>query len=128
MNQRTVRWIRKITRVDIVLIFSLFFILSIVAGCGGGDTGGSPVNGKSVTLAWDPPTENADGSPLTDLAGFKLYYGTSSLSYGNSIIIGNSTTYTAGGLRAGTYYFAVTAYDIYGNESGYSDEVTVNLE
>ena len=29
-----------------------------------------------VTLSWDPPTTNADGTPLTDLAGYKVYYGT----------------------------------------------------
>jgi hypothetical protein len=29
-----------------------------------------------ATLSWDPPTTNVDGTPLTDLAGYKVYYGT----------------------------------------------------
>ena len=72
----------------------------------------------SFTLAWDPNQE-------PDLAGYKLYYGTSSGSYQHSLDVGNVTQYTLGGLRDGvTYYFAATAYDTAGNESGYSNEVS----
>ncbi len=78
----------------------------------------------SATLSWQAPSTNADGSPITDLAGYKIYYGTSSRQYTNSSDVGSNTTGTIQGLSAGTYYFAVTAYDSYGNESGYSNEVT----
>src|SRR5438552_3742989 len=71
-----------------------------------------------VTLAWDPNTE-------TDLAGYKLYYGTSSGSYPSSVDVGNLTSYTLSGLLEGrTYYFAATAYDLNVNESGLSNEVS----
>jgi len=120
-------WIRKNTNINAVLISLLIFILTLIMGCGGGDTGGS-MPGKSVTLAWDSPTTNSDGSVLTTLAGFKLYYGTSYRSYTSSIDVENATIYKVSGLAAGTYHFAVTAYDIYGNESDYSDEVIANLE
>src|SRR5881397_2262341 len=71
-----------------------------------------------VTLAWDPNTE-------TDLAGYKLYYGTSSGSYPSSVDVGNLTSYTLSGLIEGrTYYFAATAYDLNVNESGFSNEVS----
>jgi len=71
-----------------------------------------------VTLAWDPNTE-------TDLAGYKLYYGTSSGSYPSSVDVGNLTSYTLSGLLEGrTYYFAATAYDLNVNESGFSNEVS----
>jgi hypothetical protein len=79
-----------------------------------------PAIAGSVTLAWDPVSAGA-------LAGYKVYYGTSSRSYFASIPIGTATTYTIpyGLLLAGqTYYFAVTAYDNAGNESGYSNEVS----
>ncbi len=77
-----------------------------------------------VTLTWDAPTTNADGTPLTDLAGYKVYYGTSSRDYTKTIDVGNTTTYQITGLSGGTYYFAVTAYDTSGNESDYSEEVS----
>lgn len=70
-----------------------------------------------ATLSWNPNTE-------PDLAGYKVYYGTTSRSYTTSIDVGNQTTYTVTGLGFGTYYFAVTAYDISGNESGYSNEAS----
>ena len=82
------------------------------------------VQAVGPTLAWDPPTENADGSPLTDLAGYKVYYGTTSGTYTESIDVGNQTTHTVPDLSTGQYYFfATTAYDSSDNESGFSVEL-----
>jgi outer membrane lipoprotein-sorting protein len=76
-----------------------------------------------ATLSWDAPTTNADGTPLTDLAGYRIYYGTSSGNYSQNINVGNVTTYTVDNLTEGaTYYFTATAYDAAGNESEYSNE------
>lgn len=70
-----------------------------------------------VTLAWDPNTE-------PEIAGYKLYFGKTSRNYLESVDIGNATRYTLMNLTDGvTYYFAVTAYDIYGHESDYSAEL-----
>jgi len=78
-----------------------------------------------ATLSWNPPTTSADGTPLTDLSGYKVYYGNSSGNYSQNINVGNVTTYIINNLTEGlTYYFTVTAYDISGNESGYSNEVS----
>jgi ABC-type glycerol-3-phosphate transport system substrate-binding protein len=55
-------------------------LLLIITGCGGGGDGSSNDSGSSTnsaTLTWDAPTTNVDGTPLTDLAGYKVYYGTS---------------------------------------------------
>lgn len=68
-------------------------------------------------LAWDTNTE-------ADLAGYRIYFGTSSRSYGAPIDVGNQTSYTVSGLGTQTYYFAVTAYNASGRESDYSNEVT----
>jgi hypothetical protein len=82
-----------------------------------------------TTLSWDAPTTNADGTPLTDLAGYKVYYGTPSRNYSQNIDVGNVTTYTVDNLTEGlTYYFAVTAYDTGGNESGFSNEAILGGE
>jgi hypothetical protein len=79
---------------------------------------------KSATLAWNAPTTNTDGTSLTDLAGYKIYYGTSSGNYATSVNVGNVTTYTINNLSTGTYYFAVTAYDSSAVESYYSNQVS----
>jgi hypothetical protein len=71
-----------------------------------------------VTLAWNPNSES-------DLAGYRIYYGTTSGSYTNSRDVGNATTCTISNLLAGqTYYFVATAYDLSGNESGYSNQAS----
>jgi len=78
-----------------------------------------------VPLRWSAPLVNADGTPLRDLAGFKIYYGNVSHSYDGSIDVGNVTFSVVGNLGDGlTYYFSITAYDTSGNESGYSNEVS----
>jgi len=72
---------------------------------------------EQVILAWDANTE-------TDLAGYKIHYGTASGSYITHVDVHNITTFTVTGLSPGqTYYFAASAYDTSGSESGYSNEV-----
>lgn len=77
----------------------------------------APAFGEDVTLVWDPNTE-------VDLAGYKVYYGTASGVYASPVTISVQTTYTIKNLSPGTYFFAVTAYNTAGRESGYSNEVT----
>ena len=79
-------------------------------------------------LSWDPPTTNADGTNLTDLAGYKVYYGSTSGNYNTVIDAANVTSYTVTNLtNNATYYFATTAYDTSANESGYSNEVSKTI-
>ena len=80
---------------------------------------------SSVTLSWQPPTQNSDGSPLTDLAGYNIYVGTSSNSYDMQIQIDNPglSTYVVENLDPATYYFSATAFNSSGMESGFSEEV-----
>lgn len=73
---------------------------------------------SSVILSWNPNTE-------PDLNGYKVYYGTQSGIYTQTINVGNVTQRTITDLQAGeTYYFSVTAYDNFNNESDYSIEVS----
>ena len=73
----------------------------------------------SATLSWLPPTENADGSTLVDLAGYRIYYGTNSGSLGNTVVLNNPglTRYVIDSLSAGTWYFSMTSVNSIGTES-----------
>ena len=79
-----------------------------------------------VTLTWQSPTTNSDGTPLTDLAGYKIYVSKTSGAYDKltAIDVGNVLTKTLTNFCEGTYYFVATAYDTSGNESVYSNEVS----
>lgn len=73
----------------------------------------------SATLSWQPPTHNTDGTPLLDLAGYFVRYGTAAGSLQQQVQITNPgiATYFVDGLTAGTWYFQVTAYNSAGVES-----------
>jgi hypothetical protein len=74
----------------------------------------------SATLSWTKPSQNTDGSFMTNLAGYTIYYGTSSSNLDKSISISTPTTvnYTVSGLAAGvTYYFAIASMNSTGAES-----------
>ena len=76
----------------------------------------------SAILTWQPPASNIDGSPLTDLAAFKVYWGTAHGTYSQSTHISNAAarTHTVTGLARGTWHFVVTALNSQGVESVYS--------
>lgn len=75
--------------------------------------------GSSATLTWQPPALNMDGTPLTNLTAFKVYWGTAQGTYPNSTHIANGAarTHTVTGLASGTWYFVVTALNASGIES-----------
>ncbi len=84
---------------------------------------------QSITLAWDAPTENTDGSALTNLQGYEILYGTSSSALTQKISI-NSTgqqNYVVENLSSGTWYFEVIAINASGAQSGPSSIVSVTL-
>lgn len=77
----------------------------------------------TVTLAWDPST--------SAVAGYRVYYGQASGAYTATTPIApelvTGTQHTTPDLPAGTYYFAVKAFDSAGNESPYSNEVSTTI-
>jgi hypothetical protein len=84
----------------------------------------------SVTLNWVAPTENEDGSPLEDLAGYQIYWGTSPGNYPNSLTIDNPglTTYVIDNLAPGVYEFVATSFNAAGVESVYSNPATKTVQ
>jgi len=81
-----------------------------------------PQPSGSATLSWQAPGANVDGSALTDLAGYRVYWGTTPGTYSKSTHL-NATarTHTVTGLARGTWYFVVTALNSQGTESSYSN-------
>ncbi len=139
-------------------IFSIIICTSVIAlaGCSGfnSTSSGAGATGQSLCLAktsetvfaapvtnptacvtqvqvtWTAPTTNTDGSPLTNLAGFNIYYGTAAGSFVHEINVPDRCAgkETILNLAPATYYFVMTAYNTIGTESGYSTPVaTKNL-
>ncbi len=89
-----------------------------------------PAGTASAKLSWTVPTSNTDGSPLTDLAGFRIHYGLSASAQNSVVDVpgATSTSYTVASLLAGTYYFSVSAYTNSGVESALSATVSANVQ
>ena len=84
----------------------------------------------SVTLSWTPPTENEDGSLLTDLTGYYIYFGDTENDYPFMVHIDNPgiSTYVVENLSPKTYYFVATSYNSRGAESQLSNMATIIAE
>jgi hypothetical protein len=95
----------------------------------GGATPAASSIASTVTINWTPPTENVDGTTLTNLAGYNIHYGTASHRYTQTISITNPgiATYVVESLTPGTYYFAVAAVNSTGAESPLSAEVSATV-
>lgn len=80
----------------------------------------------SATLSWTPPTTNSNGTTLTNLAGYRIYYGTSPSSLTRTVTLSNAglTRYVISDLSAATWYFSIRAYTSTGVESTNSNTVT----
>jgi hypothetical protein len=84
---------------------------------------------NAVTLEWQPPTENTDGSALTNLAGYRVQYGKSASALNQTIQIANPSVsrYVIDSLPVGTHYFALKAYTKNGIESALSPIVSKKI-
>jgi hypothetical protein len=89
------------------------------------NVGSSAANGD-VTLSWKAPTHNTNGTPLTNLAGYRVYYGQRSGQYTRTLSVPNRLLTSVGieGLSTGTWYFAVRALATNGAESTFSQQVS----
>jgi hypothetical protein len=80
---------------------------------------GTTTPSGTASLSWTPPTQNTDGTNITNLAGYRIHYGTSQSELTQTVQIDNAgvSAYTIGSLAPGTYYFAVRALASSGAES-----------
>lgn len=84
----------------------------------------------AATVSWVPPTRNTDGSTLTNLAGYRIYYGTSSGALNKTVELNNPSlsSYMIESLPAGTHYFAVKAFNSSGAESKLSNIASKSVQ
>jgi Fibronectin type III domain len=113
-------------------VFAVF--VSLLSGCddptdpGGSATSAQSVKGPasishSATLSWEAPTANTNGTALTDLAGYRIMYGSSASELSQTVHITGVgiQTYVIDNLAPGTWYFAVMAVTSTGEQSALSD-------
>ncbi len=87
--------------------------------------------GGTAVLTWTPPTQNIDGSTLTDLDRYHVYYGTvSGGPYPTMLVLNDPTadTYTINNLTAGVCFFNITAVNANGVESDPSNEASTTID
>jgi hypothetical protein len=109
----------------------LFSVAAIGCTDGGSAPADPPAGGFSgtATLEWSRPSSNEDGSALTDLAGFKVYYGREAYTLEQVVDVRGATVSKAEiqGLGHGTWYFAIASYNTEGVESARSGVVSTTL-
>ena len=104
-------------------------VLALIASCSGRSGSNHPTvgsTGGTLTVSWTAPTQNADGTPVTELTGYTIYYGRGSKAYETSLSIDDpsATRAVIRGLQPGVdYYFAVVARNAAGGHSLVSPEV-----
>jgi hypothetical protein len=108
-------------------LVSAAFMLSIVA-CGTANVSNRNAS-NSATLTWDAVMLNTDGTALTDLAGYKVFYGPSASAMDTIVELADpsQTTYVVSNLSSGTWYFGVVAYTNIGTQSAMSTVVTKTI-
>jgi hypothetical protein len=113
---------------------ALGLALVVLAGCnfnydspsgiqGVASQAGTTAGTGTAELAWEMPTENTNGTPLTDLAGYTIVYGSSPSTMNQWVQLTDigATSYVVKGLSQGTWYFAIISYTLSGANSALSD-------
>jgi hypothetical protein len=124
---------------------SIALAAALVTGCGGGGSGSADISGatgeeqssqvvsgaRTLWLSWRAPAERESGEalPLSELSGYRVYWGTADDPQANEIDITDPsiTTYQITDIEPGTYQVAVTAIDRTGLESSQSNAITKSL-
>ena len=117
------------------ILITLLFSLQLTA-CNNGNSENSTgtedltsAEENFIHLSWTAPLEREDNQPisLSEIAGYKVYYGTEENTYPHSIDISNgaASDHTIENLSSGTYYLTLTTYDTAGRESKPSEEIRI---
>jgi hypothetical protein len=88
----------------------------------------APTSG-SATLSWQAPTTDTNGAALTNLSGYRIYYGETATQLSQTVNLNSvaTQTYVIENLAQGTWYFAIKAVTTTGAESALSDVVSLTI-
>jgi hypothetical protein len=124
------------------LILAAGLVAALLAGCNNHDSmvqgaGSSSATSSatsvptsdSATLSWEAPTTDTNGAPLTNLAGYHIYYGSSETGLTQLVSLNSvgTQTYVIDNLTPGTWFFAIRAVTQNGVESAMSDVVSKTI-
>ena len=93
------------------------------------DVSVNPLAAGAATLSWNPPSENADGTPLTDLTGYRIYYGRNPDNLSQVVVLNNPglTRYVIENLTPARWHFEMTSVNAEGVESQRSATATKTI-
>jgi fibronectin type III domain protein len=99
--------------------------LPLLAACSAPSSSDNPAPGTAspegtLVVSWQPSRKNTDGTPLTDLSGYTIYYGTKPGDYSQKQTIDDpsATHAVIRGLKPGVhYYVAISANNRAGRQS-----------
>jgi len=99
------------------------------SGLGSAPSNAPPSGTGMATLSWEAPTRDTSGRALTNLGGYRIYYGTDKSDLGKTVNIDTvgMQTYVIDNLGTGTWYFAIRAVTNTGIESGLSEIVSKTI-
>jgi hypothetical protein len=113
-------------------VMTLIWVCLACAGCGasGGGPSVASAGTGSVSVSWSAPTQNTDGTALTDLSGYRVLYGTNPSALTQSVeVVGSSNTgKVISGLASGTHFFAVAAVNSSGEASDPSNAAAMTIQ
>jgi hypothetical protein len=122
------------------LISALLLSLFTLVACHSMDQSGNasatpsaaelPTGAGAATLSWDAPTTTTSGGPLTNLSGYRIYYGVNADDLSQIVQLTGIgvETYVIDNLGQGTWYFAIRAVTSAGAESPLSDVVSKTID
>jgi len=104
--------------------------VAFAAGCVSGCSSSTTRSTGTAALSWTRPTTNTNGSPLLNLAGYRIHYGSRPEALSQSIAVHDpaATSYTLRGLSSGTWYFAISAFTSAGTSSTLSTVVSKTIQ
>jgi hypothetical protein len=116
----------------------LISLLITIQSCGGGSSGGETISSTNITLSWDAPNINIDGSGIqpSELVKYRLYYGNSATSLSNSVEfdgLANPNSYTVAKsslsfISSNVYYLALSVVNDQGIESNLSEIISYTAD
>ena len=133
--------IYNFSRLKCLLTLVLIFSLVACSGGAGGDGSAGDFSGlisnpsgsnAALNLTWTAPSERADntGLSLSEIAGYRIYYGIETGNYPNQFVVNDGSAEQAqieDVPPSGVYYLVMTTIDTDGRESSYSSEVVKTI-